>query len=194
MSSLALDVFHRLKEQVDEIERTAARCEIDGFSSAAPILRRSAYVLAVASLDTYFHEQAARLLYASALSSASSATRVAGYVGRVSAADVSGNTGESYIRLGLSYKTLVAPTAIDGLLIAVGLDPVSTWRDVSFILNNRPDRLKLQLQLHYDRRNQVAHEGDWDLVQLDFRIMRSAHLEDCLHFATQLVESMDEVL
>src|SRR3712207_6962042 len=56
----------RSVEQVEEIEAAAVRAESEGFGSTAPILRRSAFVLAVASIDTYFHEQATRLLTATA--------------------------------------------------------------------------------------------------------------------------------
>src|ERR1022692_3880295 len=113
MSSLALDIFNRLISQVDEVEAAAARAEADGFAATAPILRRSGFVLAVASIDTYFHEQPARLLAAAALRSPAEASTVANYAQSVSAADVSGPTGESHIRLRLSYKTLVSPRSID---------------------------------------------------------------------------------
>jgi hypothetical protein len=109
MSSLALDIFNRLISQVDEVEAAAARAETDGFAATAPILRRSGLVLAVASIDTYFHEQATRLLTAAALRSAAEASVVANYAQNVSASDVSGAAGESHIRMRLSYKTLVSP-------------------------------------------------------------------------------------
>lgn len=194
MSSLALDVFRRLQEQVAEIETVATRSETEGYGHVAPILRRSAFVLAVAGIDTYFHERAAILLYASARSSSVDASRVAAYVGKLTPADASGPVGESHIRMGLSYKTLVAPKGIDSAITAWGADPIAAWRDAAFALGTRPDRLQLQLQLLYDRRNQIAHEGDWDLVQLDFRVMERAHLNDCVRHLTELAVNMDLVL
>ena len=68
------------------------------------------------------------------------------------------------------------------------------WRDTAFTLGTRPDRLRLQLDLFYDRRNQIAHEGDWDSVQFDFRNMAKAHLADCTEYATALTRSMDPLL
>jgi hypothetical protein len=68
------------------------------------------------------------------------------------------------------------------------------WRDTAFALGTRPDRLRLQLDLLYDRRNQIAHEGDWDLVQLDFRNMEKAHLDDCTRYASSLARAMDALL
>jgi hypothetical protein len=194
VSSLALDVFQRLLGQVQEIETVALELERTGLSQAPPILRRSAFVLAVAAIDTYFHEHAAQQLYASALASSSAADRVSRYVGRVAAADVCGSAGESFIRIGMSYKTLVAPAGIDAAMTAWGGDPTSIWRDTAFAIGTRPDRLQLQLQLFYDRRNQIAHEGDWDFVQLDFRPMRQQHLVDCASYLKQLAETMDTLI
>jgi hypothetical protein len=191
MSSLALDIFNRLLSQVDEVEAAAARAEISGFAATAPILRRSGFVLAVASIDTYFHEQAARLLTAAALRSPAEASAVANYAQSVSASDVSGHSGESHIRMRLSYKTLVAPRSIDAAMTAAGIDMAIVWRDTAFALGTRPDRLKLQLELLYDRRNQIAHEGDWDFIQLDFRDMEKAHLSDCTQYASRLTREMD---
>jgi hypothetical protein len=194
MSSLALDIFNRLIQQVAAVEDAAARAEVDGYPATAPILRRSGYVLAVASIDVYFHEQAARLLTTAAQRSTAEAANVANYAQSVSAVDVSGAAGESHIRMRLSYKTLVSPKGIDSALSAAGIDPSIVWRDTSFAMNTRPDRLRLQLDLLYDRRNQIAHEGDWDLVQLDFRSMEKAHLADCTRYASELIHSMDPLL
>lgn len=193
MSSFALEVFRRLLEQVELVEAAAVRAEQEGFDSA-PVLRRSGYVLAVAGIDTYFHEQAARLLTAEAAVGAISAGRVANYLQSVKASDVAGRFGASFVRLRLSYKTLVGPRAVDAMLLACGRDPEAVWRDVAFRSRTRPDRLKLQLQLFYDRRNEIAHEGDWDSVQLDFRVMEQVHLADCVRFITSVAEDMDVVL
>lgn len=191
MSSLALDIFDRLIGQVDQVEAVARQADSEPTSQVAPILRRSAFVLAVASIDTFFHEHAAALLYSAAQRSAGEAGAVANYCRNVSASDVAGPAGESHIRVRLSYKTLVAPRSIDAALTAAGLDADEVWRDVAFGMASRPDRLRLQLELSYDRRNQIAHEGDWDLVQLEFRPMAEAHLADCTTFLRALASEMD---
>ena len=85
-------------------------------------------------------------------------------------------------------------TGTAGLGGEAGLDPAAVWRECAFALGTRPDRLRLQLDLFYDRRNQIAHEGDWDIVQLDFRQMDKVHLFDCVRYAAQLAEAMDAVL
>lgn len=194
MSSRALSIFNRLISQVDEVEAAAARAEVGGFAATAPILRRSGFVLAVASIDTYFHEQAARLLTAAALRSPAEASTVANYAQSVSAVDVSGPAGESHIRLRLSYKTLVAPRSIDTAMTAAGINMAIVWRDTAFALGTRPDRLQLQLELFYDRRNQIAHEGDWDSVQFGFRNMEKVHLADCIQYASAVTRAMDPLL
>lgn len=189
-ASLALDTFRRLIQQVEEIEAVAVAIESTR-PDAAPVLRRSAYVLAVAAIDTYFHEQAARLLWDAARAGSAHAARVANYLQSVSASDVSGPFGEGYIRMRLSYRTLVAPKGVDAVMTAWGADPDALWRSYCFASGTRPDRERRKLELFYDRRNQIAHEGDWDFVQLDFRPMAQAHLADCVSAATGLAEGFD---
>jgi hypothetical protein len=193
-SSIALDTFRLLIDQVTEVEKAAARADADGYLDTAPILRRSGLVLAVAGLDTFFHEQAVRLLCNAASVSPADANRVAGYIGRLDAAILAGPSKESYIRLGLSYKTLVSPRNVDGVLAASGLVPDDIWREAAFQLGSRPDRLRTQVELFYDRRNQIAHEGDWDFIQLSFRKVEQVHLSDCVNRLTELAEAMDSIL
>jgi hypothetical protein len=193
-ASLALNIFHRLLDQVAEIEAVATRMETDAQGTSAPILRRSGYVLAVAALDSYFHERGIELAAAHAQNGAVQAGEVANYVKNVSATDVSGQQGESYIRLRLSFKTLASPSAIDSLLAALGKDAEAVWLSVAFSLNNRPDRIRRLSDLIYDRRNQIAHEADWDVARLDFRPMERANLSDCVEHIRSLVEAFDTVL
>jgi len=193
MSSLAFDIFKRLLEQVDNVEAVAARTAAQGDLNAASILRRSAFVLAVAGIDTYFHEQATRLLHLTAVNSATDAARVGAFSG-VPVGDLTGGNGEGILRLSLSYKTFVSPKAIDALLTAAGLDPKAIWQKVALLRSTRQDRLRLQLEFIYDRRNQIAHEGDWDFIQLDFRAMDKAHLQDCISHISAVAEAMDQIL
>lgn len=194
MATLALEILRRCLEQVDEIEQAASRAEADGFSHAAPILRRSAYVLAVAALDSYFHERGAEILRNYALRGTPEASTVANYVQSASATDVGGPQGESYIRLRLSFKTLVAPAAIDKLLDTCGIDAENAWLQAAFALSTRPDRLRRLQELVYDRRNLIAHEADWDMVLLDFRAMEQAHLQDCRDHVEQIATAMDNLI
>lgn len=193
-ASLALNIFHRLLDQVAEVEAVATRMEEDTQADSAPILRRSGYVLAVAALDSYFHERGIELAAARAKIGAVEAGEIANYVKNVSAAEVSGQHGESYIRLRLSFKTLASPSAIDSLLTALGKDAEAVWLSVAFSLNNRPDRLRRLSDLIYDRRNQIAHEADWDVARLDFRPMERANLSDCVEHIRSLVEVFDSIL
>jgi len=191
MASLSLDIFNRLVGQTHELEAVASRDDVDGTLGIAPILRRSGFLLAVAALDSYFHERAIDLLSKCAERSPEDASRVGRYVG-VSRANVESNHGISHIRLRLTFKTLVAPNNIDKLLEALGYNPEAVWLSVAFELNSRPDRLRRLLELVYDRRNQIAHEADWDVGLIDFRPMERAHLRDCLQTVTDLVEKFDK--
>ncbi len=191
VSSPALETFERLIFQVDQIEEIAQAMEVEGQRDRAQIIRRSGFVLGVASIDTYFHEHAIAHLTGAAQRSNAEAVSVANYCKSVSAAQVSGTAGASFIRLRLSYKTLVAPRSVNRALVAAGLDEAAMWQNTSFAMGTRPDRLQLQLDLLYDRRNQIAHEGDWDSVQLDFRPMERAHLHDCTTFLKALARAMN---
>ncbi|MCS6581781.1 MULTISPECIES: hypothetical protein [Curtobacterium] len=191
--SLSLEVFQRLRGQVIEIRKVAEGLQSTN-ATVAHSLRRSAYVLSVAALDTYFHEKAAARLYQAACADATGAARVANYVQSVSAADVSGVLGESYIKLRLSYKTLVAPRTVNSAIAAWGDDADAVWMKFALSNSSRPDREQRQLELVYDRRNQIAHEADWDSVQLDFRPMEEAHLADCLSTVTRVAEGFDKLI
>jgi hypothetical protein len=192
-ASFALAVFNRLIEQVDQIELVAKQMD-ETDPPAARVLRRSALVLAVAAIDTYFHEQAATRLRHAALLGAPHDARVANFLRNVSAGEVSGAAGESYIRLRLSFMTLVAPSRVDAAITAWGGDPETVWREYCFARGSRTDRERRQLELLYDRRNQIAHEGDWDSVQLDFRTMTQSHLDDCVTALRGLATGIDAVL
>ncbi|MGG7451498.1 hypothetical protein ACQ3HE_11415 [Plantibacter auratus] len=192
-ASFALAVFERLIEQVDHVEAVAKEMDESNPPSAS-VLRRSALVLAVAAIDTYFHEQAAMRLRAAALQGAPHSARVSNFLKNVSAGDVSGAQGESHIRLRLSFMTLVAPSRIDAAITAWGGDPVVVWQNYCFAKGSRTDRERRQLELLYDRRNQIAHEGDWDSIQLDFRPMTQSHLDDCVVALRSLAAGIDAVL
>lgn len=189
----ALDVFHRLIDQVDEIEAVAARVETEDREVAA-ILRRSGFLLAVAALDAYFHERGIALLHWAALQSHANAVNVANYLRSVSASDVSGSTGDAHIRLRLSFKTLVSPGSIDTLLTTATLNADQLWLGVALEKSSRPDRMKLLLNLLYDRRNQIAHEADWDPALLNLRPMEQVHLSECVAHVRAVVEGMDHQL
>jgi hypothetical protein len=194
MSSGALDIFERLMGQVNEVRDAAARDFRAGFTASAPVLLRSALVLTVAAFDTYIHEQGVRLLQTHAQVGAAEAQAVVAFLGAVSAGDVTGASAEGLIRYRLSYKTLVAPDKVDQLFNAAGRNAQDVWLQAAIALGSRPDRLRLQAQLQYDRRNQIAHEGDWDFVALDFRPLEDAHVNDCVTWLTGLVRNFDLLL
>ena len=192
-STLALDVFERLMGQVSDVQAVARSATQEG-DPTAEILRRSAYVLAVAAIDSYFHELSIDRMSTVAKRSRSDSTRVSNYLGHVSASDLEGPNGEAYIRYRIGFKTLVAPDKVDKAIAAWGGDPDGLWKTFALRLGSRPDRERRQLELIYDRRNQIAHEGDWDSIQLDFRPMAEIHLEDCVSNLRSLAKGFDAVV
>lgn len=181
-------------DQVSEVSLASEREDLAGNSSVAAIIRRSAYVLSVAAVDSYFHERFTDLLRLHALRGAAEAGDVANYIQSVSASDVAGPIGEGLIRYRLSYRTLVAPVAIDKVLDLCGYDTQDVWLRVAITVGSRPDRLKRVTELVYDRRNMIAHESDWDSVQLDFRPMETSHLVECRNHVQTMVENFDTLL
>jgi hypothetical protein len=194
MTSPAFDIFQRLMGQVQQVREAAARDVLAGHTASGPVLLRSALVLTVAAFDTYIHEQGVRLLQAHSQIGTAEAKAVAAFLGGLSTGDVTGTSAEGLIRYRLSYKTLVSPDKVDQLLAAVGLKAEDVWLRAAIALGSRPDRLRLQTQLQYDRRNQIAHEGDWDFVALDFRSLEDAHVNDCVNGLAGLVGVLDSLL
>ncbi|MGY2084313.1 hypothetical protein [Blastococcus sp. SYSU DS0539] len=117
-----------------------------------------------------------------------------GYLGKLTPSQVAGPSAAQYIRYRLSYKTLVSPDKIDDLFVAIGQDADDLWLQAAMSMGSRPERLKTQTQLQVDRRNQIAHEGDWDSVVLDFRALENPHLDDCVNHLNGLVHSWDRLL
>jgi hypothetical protein len=195
MASTAFGLFARATAQVRELKSVATREEAAGRTFAADAIRRAALALSVASLDSYVHERGVELLTARALTGPAEATAVAEYLGHgLTAADVTGTSAEGLVRYGLSYKTLVAPGRLDELFNACGLDPAAVWLRIAVGLGSRPDRVRRQTELLYDRRNQIAHESDWDPIAFDFRTITEQHVSDCMVHVDQLVSRMEDDL
>ncbi|MDE9364036.1 hypothetical protein PZ938_00310 [Luteipulveratus sp. YIM 133132] len=192
MSSPPLAVFERLMQQVDQVRAAANREVQAGHETTGPVLLRSALVLTVAAFDTFIHERAIGLLRDHAAKGATEAQLVATYLrGGTTEFDVSSGSAELFIRYRLSYRTLVSPDKIDEVLAAAGVDATHCWLHASIAMGSRPDRVRAQLQLQYDRRNQIAHEGDWDPVALDFRSLGQAHIEDCVNHVVSVVNELN---
>lgn len=168
--------------------------EVAGNREIAALMRRACIVLTVAALDSYLHERGVELLVAEAGRGTREAGTIAAYLGSVSAGQITGPSAAGYIRYRLSYKTLAAPSRIDELLEAVGVDAGEVWLDISIKAGSRPDRFRRLTDLQYDRRNQIAHEADWDPVAREFRDVRDVHVDECLSHVQTLVTELDMVL
>jgi hypothetical protein len=194
MPSQALAVFERLCEQVDELRAAAALLHEDGLPAVAASMWRACIVLTIAALDTYMHERGVELLCAYAQSGHANAATVSNYLQSMSAAEATGPNAPGLVRLRLSYKTLVAPPSVDALLKAAGYDDTAVWLSTAISAGSRPDRLRALTQVQYDRRNQIAHEGDWDHAAFDVRRVSDDHVADCVDHVRMLVTNMDSQL
>lgn len=90
--------------------------------------------------------------------------------------------------------TLVDLKRIGVAIEAPGGDPFTVSRDYCFAKGSRPGREGRQLELLDDRRNQIAHEGDRDSVQLGSCPMKQSHLDNCVVVLRSLARGFDVVL
>lgn len=192
IGSPAYRVFDRLLQQADALSQAAHENDSKTNSIESSIYRRCGYLLTAAALDTYFHERGIKLLANYANSSEASAQAVAKYLRRKSVSDVWGEGAEAKVRLSLSYKTLVSSTAISELSENAGMDVPSFWLFVAEKNMTQPKRLQMQLDLAYERRNQIAHEGDWDAAKLEFRTVTANHLQECRDIVFSVASSFEE--
>jgi hypothetical protein len=194
MPSDALLLFERLCAQVEKVRAAAAQEGVRGDGETAAVMLRACIVMTVAALDAYMHERGVEMLVAHARTGAAEARAVAGFLGRLRATDVSGTSAAGLIRYRLSYQTLTGPNKIDKLLESAGHDCEDVWLKVAMAAGTRPDRMRRQTELQTDRRNQIAHEADWDPVALDFRHIDDAHVADCLAHVRAVAANMDAAL
>lgn len=189
--SAALLLFERLCTQVEAVRDAAAHEHANGNDETAAIMRRACIVLTVAALDAYMHERGVEMLANHARNGPNQAAVVATYLGKLRAADVTGPSAEGLIRYRLSYQTLTGPEKIDKLLENCGQDCEQVWLNVAMAAGTRPDRMRRQTELQTDRRNQIAHEADWDPAALDFRHIDDAHVADCLTHVKAVATNID---
>ena len=181
-------IFDLLVQQVVDLRSLGAQLGPTGPAGPA---HRAAVVLTVAALDTYMHERGRTALFARASASPDGATKVAGYLKGLDPSDIMGDRAEVLIRYRLSFKTLQSPTAIDECMQVAGADPAEVWRLVGIDTGEREQRLRNALDLAVDRRNQIAHEGDWDFVQVAQRHVSESHVDDTLRCITRLVDGLE---
>lgn len=191
MTSIAFDIFDRMIKQVELVEHAADAAEVGGSNEQAAALRRAGFLLAVASIDAYFREQAASLLTAQV--GAGHAASVASYL-RVQKRKLVAPHVETRVRIALSLMTLVSPKKIDAMITAAGRDPEDCWDAVGLSAVQLPDRIHKTLDLVYLRRNQIAHEGDWESSSVDFRPIAAHDLTACKALARWIAAGMDSVL
>jgi hypothetical protein len=187
MASAAYNLYGRLSKRIEELH---ALCKEAGRGETQESIYRACLVLTVASLDAYVHEKAAELYSAALRGPTPPATKMSTYLG-VPAQNLQQASRLSLIRYRLSFKTLVFPDKIDEAIEASGVSAPTVWRSIGIDSGARESRLRNALQLQVDRRNQIAHEGDWDVIDFDFRHISSSHVYDCAKCISGVVEGLE---
>jgi hypothetical protein len=182
-------LFDELTKRVHDLISFGEQQEAAGFVDAAQSIYRACVVLAVSALDAYMHERAAEV-FTTAVQTPEAAHSIATYL--------SSNINQlhppgvaSIVRYRLSFKTLVAPNAIDQVIQASGSDPKQVWQAIGMALGSRESRLRNMLDLQVDRRNQIAHEADWDPARLAFRRISAVDVRDCIDCIEKAVNGID---
>lgn len=190
MVPTAYGLYGRLTKRIEAFQDLCKEAE-DGETQES--IYRACLVLIVASLDTYVHEKAAELYNAALQGPTPPATQMSTYLG-IPAQDLQQgqNQNLSLIRYRLSFKTLVVPEKIDKAIEASGVSAAAIWQSMAIDSYTRESRLRNALQLQVDRRNQIAHEGDWDIIAFDFRHISSSHVHDRAKCVNDVVEGLEK--
>ena len=183
-------LFERLEEQISELASVGEATSNEISVEARASVHRACIMLSLSALDAFMHEKAAQV-YSAIVSSRGPDAALSGYLGvqvlRLQKADY-----ESIVRYHLSFKTMVLPAAIDKAIEASGVVAADVWREIGIARGSRESRLRNMLDLQVDRRNQIAHEGDWDPASLDFRGITEMHFTECLNCIKETVAGIDK--
>lgn len=188
MASAAHTLYTLLSKRIDALE--GLRGDIVDAETQESIYR-ACIVLTVSALDTYVHEKAAEVYDTTLKGPTPPTAQMSAYLG-IPAKQLAQPATISLIRYRLSFKTLVTPTKIDDAIAAGGVSASAVWQAIGIGTGSRESRLRNSLQLQVDRRNQIAHEGDWDLIAFDFRHISPSHVQDCRKCIGGVVDGLDK--
>ncbi|MEV0961984.1 HEPN domain-containing protein [Streptomyces sp. NPDC049910] len=182
-------LFALLNSRVEDLEGVAILQSEAGSAESAESIFRACVLLAVSSLDAFVHEKSVEVYLDRIATTPAALPSIASYL-RVSTSDLQSATAASLIRYKLSFKTLVSPDKIDEAIDASGSQSSTVWKDIGIATGARESRLRNALDLQVDRRNQIAHEGDWDPVDVALRHISVSHSQDCRRCIKAVVEGL----
>ncbi|QIB45228.1 HEPN domain-containing protein [Streptomyces aureoverticillatus] len=182
-------LFALLNSRVEDLEGVAILQSEVGSAESAESIFRACVLLAVSSLDAFVHEKSVEIYIDRIATSPAALPSISSYL-RVSTSDLQSATAASLMRYKLSFKTLVSPDKIDEAIDASGSQASTVWKDIGIATGARESRLRNALDLQVDRRNQIAHEGDWDPVDVALRHISVSHSQDCRRCIKAVVEGL----
>ncbi|RKR87458.1 hypothetical protein BDK92_1734 [Micromonospora pisi] len=184
-------LFDKLADQVSALSTLGQAQETQGQIESSASIYRACIVLSVSALDAYMHEKAAEAFLIAIRQGASATNASIDSYLQIQSSLFNQTQLASSVRYRLSFKTLVTPQAIDKAIDASGSDARAVWRAIGEARGSRESRLRNMLDLQVDRRNQIAHEADWDPAQLAFRRISLDHVTDCTECITSVVHNLD---
>ncbi|WP_167145843.1 hypothetical protein [Actinomyces sp. ZJ308] len=191
---MATTVAYALLEQADELKKTALLVNLSDDAKSACL--RASYLFCVASVDSYFGE----LAY-------DASTRVVNYgeIGDLRRlADFLGvkfdvlqdERGSERIDLKIRQEvdkmTLLKPDKIDRMILNIfGFDGSrqgdTVWHDIALLARSKYNSVRMQLDLIYERRNKIAHAGDWDMREFSFRPISEERVDESRRFVGDVI-------
>ncbi|MFF2939465.1 HEPN domain-containing protein [Streptomyces niveus] len=182
-------LFTLLDSRVEALEAVASSQSEAGSIQSAESIFRACVLLAVSSLDAFIHEKSVAIYLDRLAKSSAAIPKIASYI-KVSPSDLQSPTAAGLIRYKLSFKTLVSPEKIDEAIEASGSQSSTVWKDIGIATGARESRLRNALTLQVDRRNQIAHEGDWDPADVALRHISASHSQDCRKCIKSVVDGL----
>lgn len=194
LGQAALTVADALLDQADELKETALLAGLE--DSARSACLRASYLFCVASVDAYFGE----LAY-------DASTRVVNYGGTDDLRRLAEFLGVDFdvlqdergteradlkVRQEIDKMTLLKPEKIDRMILkTLGFDGSNQrdtiWHDIALFAHSRYNSVRLQLDLIYERRNKIAHAGDWDMREFSLRPISVEHVNESRRFVGDVI-------
>jgi hypothetical protein len=183
-------LFSLLNSRVEKVEEVALWQGGSDRSESAESVFRACVMLAVSALDAFVHEKSVEIFLDRVADNAPSVESIATYL-RIPAQSLQATPMvASQLRYRLSFKTLVSPDKIDEAINASGVAADDVWKQIGIETGARESRLRNALELQVDRRNQIAHEGDWDPVDVALRHISVSHARDCRKYISTAVQGL----
>lgn len=196
--SMSYDAFCRNLSIVDDSLSTYCYLHQQSPNMDVSVLLRSQMVIIVSAFDTYIHSRVIDYIV-KCYCTAGQNFEISIDIPLELAYEMQGLEGyalEEKLRTALIQKlrkdSFQSPKSIEYALGMIGIKKI--WNRVGDELDSNGQNIKDQLSLIVKRRNQIAHESDWDSVNNSYLPISQDDVLGCLEFIRKLVKAIDTVI